>query len=103
MKIGVIGVGAIGSVLCKFIDKELKDSQLVAICDIDRKKAEDLVKSLKSKPEITGIDHLIKKTDIVIESVNTSIVRSLLEKCIQNKRHLMIMSVGGIIQNMDLL
>lgn len=103
MKIGVIGVGAIGSVLCRFIDKELKDSQLVAICDIDREKVEKLVKSFKSKPEITDIDNLIKKTDLVVEAVNTSIVRSLLEKCIQNKRYLMIMSVGGIIQNMDLL
>ena len=34
MKIGVIGVGAIGSVLCNFIDKELEDSELVAVCDV---------------------------------------------------------------------
>lgn len=103
MKIGVIGCGAIGSVLCKFIDKELKDSELVAVCDIDREKVEKLVKSLKSKPEITDIDNLIEKSDLVIEAVHPSIVRTLLKKCIQNKKHLMVMSVGGIIQNMDLL
>jgi len=103
MRIGVIGCGAIGSVLCKFIDKELKDSKLVAVCDVDRQKAIGLAKSLKSKPEVTDINTLIKKTDIVVEAVSSSIIRSLLLKCIENRRHLMVMSVGGLIQNMDLL
>ena len=40
MKIGVIGCGAIGSVLCKFIDKELKGHKLVAVCDLDKSKAD---------------------------------------------------------------
>ena len=103
MKIGVIGCGAIGSVLCKFIDDELDDSELVAICDIDVAKAKKLSDSLKSKPHVAGIDELIDVTEIVVEAVNPAIIRSLLEKCIKKKRHLMVMSVGGLIQNMDLL
>lgn len=103
MRIGVIGCGAIGSVLCRFIDNELKDSKLVAVSDVDRKKAFELAKSLKNKPESLDVDTLIKKTDIVIEAVGHSIIRSLLEKCIRNRRHLMVMSVGGLIENMDLL
>lgn len=103
MKIGVIGCGAIGSVLCKFIDEELKGSQLVAICDIDKAKAEKLSKSLKSRPLVTDMASVIDKTDIVIEAVSPSIIRPLLEKCIEKRRHLMVMSVGGIIQNMDLV
>ncbi len=103
MKIGIIGVGAIGSVLCKFIDKELKDSKVVAICDIDKNKAKKISAKLKSKPITTNIDNLIKKSGLVIEAVNTSIVKQILKKCIKHKKHLMVMSVGGIIQNMDLL
>ncbi len=103
MKIGVIGCGAIGSVLCKFIDEKLKDSKLVAICDIDKEKVKRLQKSLKNKPIITDIDGVIKKSDIVVESVSPSIVRQLLKKCIKNKKHLMVMSTGGLINNEDLL
>ena len=103
MKIGIIGIGAIGSVLCKFIDKELKDSKVIAICDIDKNKAKKLSSSLKSKPIITNIENLIKKSDLVIEAVSPSIVKSILKKCIKHKKHLMVMSVGGIIQNMNLL
>ncbi len=103
MKIGVIGCGAIGSVLCRFIDKELKDSQLVAICDIDRKKTAKLLKSLKNKPKIADIDTVIKESDLVVEAVSPSIIREVLGKVIEYKKHLMVMSVGGLIQNMDLL
>ena len=103
MKIGVIGCGAIGSVLCKFIDKKLKDSEVVAICDIDKEKVKKLQKSLKSNPLITNIDGVIKKSDIVVEAVSPPIVKELLKKCIKNKRHLMVMSVNGLIQNQNLL
>jgi len=103
MKIGIIGCGAIGSVLCKFIDNELNDSTLVAICDIDINKANRIVKSLKSKPIVTNIDELIDESQLVIEAVSPSVVKSIMQKCIAKKKHLMVMSVGGIIQNMDLL
>ena len=103
MKIGVIGCGAIGSVLCKFIDKKLKDSKLVAICDVDKEKTKKLRKNLENKPIITNIDDVIKKSDMIIEAVSPSIVRYLLKKCIKHKRHLMIMSVSGLVKNYDLL
>ena len=103
MKIGIVGCGAIGSVLAGFIDKELEDSVLVAICDCDEEKGKELVDSLKSKPILTDIDGVIDKSDIVVEAVSPAIVRELLEKCIKKRRHLMVMSVGGLVQNMDLL
>jgi len=103
MKIGVIGCGAIGSVLCKFIDKELKEHKLVAICDVDKEKVKKLSKSLKSKPVVSDISGLIKKSDLVVEAVSPKIVGRLLKTCIKYKKHLMVMSVGGIIQNMGLL
>lgn len=103
MRIGVIGCGAIGSVLCRFIENELDDSELAAICDVDKEKASKLAGSLNSKPVVTDIDDLIDKSEIIIEAVGTGIVRELLEKCIKNKKHLMVMSVGGVVQNIELL
>ena len=70
MEIGVIGCGAIGSVLCKFIDKKLKDSKLVAICDIDKAKTERLKKTLKNKPIITDIEGVIKSSEMVGEGMS---------------------------------
>lgn len=103
MKIGIIGVGAIGSLLAKFIDEELPDSEVVAICDLDENKAKEVAESISSKPAVMDIDTLVKKSDLIVEAVSPSIVGSLMEKCIEHEKHLMVMSVGGIIQNMDLI
>lgn len=103
MKIGIIGCGAIGSVLCNFIDKDLSDSEVSAICDIDPEKIKEVVGKLDKKPIVTDIDGVIKNSEIVVEAVSPAIVKEILEKCIENKRHLMVMSVGGIIQNIDLI
>jgi aspartate dehydrogenase len=103
MKIGIIGVGAIGSFLAKFIDKEIPDSEVVALCDLDEDKAKQIAESIKINPVVTDIDTVIKESDLIIEAVNPTIVGSLLKKCIKHKKHLMVMSVGGIIQNLDLL
>jgi len=103
MKLGVIGCGAIGSVLCRFIDNELEDCPLVAVCDVDKEKVTKLVDSLESKPDILDIDELIDRSDLVVEAVSPSIVGELMQKCIDKKKHLMVMSVGGVIQNIDLL
>ncbi len=103
MKIGIIGVGAIGSLLCKFIDKELPDCEVVALCDLDEDKAKEVAQGAESKPIVTDIDTVIKESDLIVEAVSPSIVGSLLKKCIAHKKHLMVMSVGGIILNMDLL
>lgn len=81
----------------------MEGAELVAICDIDQKKAEKLAGSLKSKPIVADIDTAISISELVVEAVSTSIVETLLKKCIKNKRHLMVMSVGGLIQHMDLL
>ncbi len=103
MKIGIIGCGAIGSVLCSFVDKELEDSEVVAICDIDKEKAAKVAETLSTKPKVMNIDELVDKSDLIVEAVSPAIVGSLMEKCIENKKHLMVMSVGGIIQNMELV
>ncbi len=103
MRIGVIGCGAIGSVLCRFIDKDLEGCSLVSVCDTDTDKVEKLVESLETNPEILDIDGVIDRSDIIVEAVSPSIVGELMQKCIDKKKHLMVMSVGGVIQNLDLL
>ncbi|MFH1642854.1 MAG: aspartate dehydrogenase domain-containing protein [Nanoarchaeota archaeon] len=102
MKIGIIGCGAIGSVLCRYVDKK-KDLKLAAICDIDKAKTGKIKNLLKSKPVITNIDNLIKKTDLIIEAVSPKVVKDILLKCIKYKKDLMVMSVGGLLKDMNLL
>lgn len=98
-KIGIVGCGAIGKSLAKFIDKELNTkAKLSAICDLDLSKAIILKNLLKkSKPIITNLDNLIKKSDLVIESASAKISYQVAKKSILRKKNILIMSIGGII------
>jgi aspartate dehydrogenase len=100
INIGIIGCGAIGSSLAKFIDTELGDkAQITALCDLDLSKANALKDYLKkSQPIITGLDDLIKKSDLVIECASAKISYPIAHKAISQKKDILIMSIGGIIE-----
>ncbi|MBL7196629.1 MAG: aspartate dehydrogenase [Candidatus Omnitrophica bacterium] len=98
-RIGIVGCGAIGKSLAKFIDKELSSkAKLSAICDLYLSCAVSLKKSLKkSKPSIVNLDDLIKKSDLVIESASPKISYKVARKTIIKRKNVLIMSIGGIV------
>lgn len=103
IEIGIIGCGVIGTELAKRIEKEIPKAELIAVSDIDEKKALSLCRKLKRKPLILTVDNLIHKSDLIIEAAHPSIVKKLIKGAIENKKDIMIMSVGGIIGNEKLL
>lgn len=103
MRVGIVGCGVIGSELAQAIDKEIREAQLVALTDIDEKKSKELVNLLKEKPEILSLDELIKRSDLIIEAASKDLVPSLARKVIDQGKDIMIMSVGGLLGNEDLL
>jgi aspartate dehydrogenase len=99
IKIGIIGCGAIGKSLAKFIDTQLNEKAKVeAVCDLDSSKAASLKDLLKeSKPVIASLDNLIKISDLVIESASGKISYDIAKKVLSRKKSILIMSIGGII------
>jgi len=104
LKVGIIGCGAIGTEIAKACRTKLKRSvELAAICDIDDKKSGALKKILKNKVPVTGMDELIRRSGLVIEAASAKISGSILERCVKNRRDIMVMSVGGLLGREDLL
>ncbi len=100
MKIGLIGCGAIGSEIARAIDKSFKTSAaLIAISDVDDKKAKLVRKTLRKKPAILKIDELIKRADLIIEAASAKISGQIARKAVLAKKDVLIMSVGGIIRD----
>lgn len=99
IRIGIVGCGAIGRSLAKFIERELcANAKLVAICDINLSQAASLIKALrKSKPEIANLKRLIKKSDLVIECASAKVSYQVAKKSILKGRNVLIMSIGGIV------
>jgi len=98
-KIGIIGCGAIGKTLAKFIDKELsKRAEIVAICDIDNTRTKNIHKLLKnSRPKITNIDSLIKMSNLVVEAASPKISGEIVKECIDKSKDVVVMSIGGLV------
>ena len=99
IKIGIVGCGAIGKSLAKFIERELfTNAKLAAICDINLSQLASLIKGLKkSKPEISDLENLIRKSDLVIECASAKVSYLVARKSILKGRNVLIMSIGGIV------
>ncbi|MBI2652617.1 DUF108 domain-containing protein [Candidatus Woesearchaeota archaeon] len=105
MKVGVIGCGFIGNELSVFIDRN-KEFKLIGLNDIDKDKSDFLIKKLKNNnPKFMSYNELIKKSDLIIESASKDAVEEILKNknLDENHKYLLIMSTGGLIDNLDLL
>jgi len=97
-KIGIIGCGAIGEGLARFIEGALcRQAKLEAIADKSRVAAAALRDKLKHKPRICSLDELIRRVDLVIESASVQAARLILEKAIRYRKDVVILSVGALL------
>lgn len=105
MNVAIIGCGFIGSELAKFIDKT-KEFKLIGLNDIDKYKSDFLMRKLKNNyPKFMDYSDIIKSSDLIIESASKDVIdRILSNKNLDKKgKKLLIMSTGGLINNLDLL
>jgi aspartate dehydrogenase len=100
LRIGLIGCGAIGSIIYRaFLDGTIR-GELVALYDIYPEKCRRLVESSKDlKPVIcSDLECLLeKKPDLVIEAASQDAVREYALKILENGSDLMVMSVGALL------
>ncbi len=99
LKIGIAGCGAIGSSLAKTIVNDFaKDAELVALYDVDAQKSDNLSAKFNRKLGVSSLDDLINKVDLVIEATKAGTAFDIARKALSNRRDIMIMSVGGILE-----
>jgi aspartate dehydrogenase len=98
-KIGLLGCGAIGTQIALAIDSGKIPAILTHIYDDSKEASDKLVQKLKNKPEIVSNFHLLSShpVDIVVEAASQNAVRDAALSILQNRRDLMIMSVGALL------
>lgn len=101
--VGLIGCGAISTVLAHAIDEgRAGDTRLAVVHDLLFEKSQKLVDRLSSKPRIAKtFDEFIKVQgfDLVIEAASQNAVRQYASKVLENGKDLMIMSVGALVDS----
>lgn len=105
IRVGIVGCGAIGTVLARYCVKSFADRiKVCAIFDIDRKRSLALKRGLPGTVTVSkSIDTLVRSSDLVIEAASASAAQDVLKRCTSARKDIMIMSVGGVIDKQDLL
>ena len=98
-KIGLLGCGAIGTQIALAIDSGKIPASLTHVYDESKEAAESLVSKLRNKPEIVANHHLLSSNpvDIVVEAASQDAVRDAALSVLQNRRDLLVMSVGAFL------
>ncbi len=99
LKIGIVGCGAIGTGIARFVQKDLKkDCQLTALYDIDYNKAQGLEKKVSARGVARdSLDQLIDESDLIVEAVNAKSTQKIILKALTAKKDVMAMSVGKLL------
>lgn len=98
-KIGIIGCGAIGTIVANALDNGIiRDCSLI-LHDVDVKAAETLKKSLQTPVEIVrSIDDMIKaKPTVIVEAASQQAVRKFIHQILAADIELIVMSVGALL------
>ena len=98
-RIGLLGCGAIGTEIALAIDSGKVPAKLTHVFDFSKEASKKLVTQLKNKPEITENVGLLAAAplDLIVEAASQDAVRDNALIILQNKKDLMIMSVGALL------
>jgi len=99
-RIGLIGCGAIGSLIAKAVDEGKINAKLVYVYDSRREAAWKLVEKLRSKPKILeGIEEMLRdrRLSIIVEAASDEAVLEYLKPIIEAGKEVLVMSIGGLL------
>ena len=98
-KIGLLGCGAIGTQIALAIDSGKIPATLTHVYDQSKEASELLVSKLKNKPQIVENFHLLSSNpvNLIVEAASQDAVRDVALSVLQNRKDLMIMSVGALL------
>ncbi len=103
MRTGLVGCGNIGADICITLQKGEIPAQLVALTDLDKARAEVLQRTFSLDAAVCSLDENAASVDILIECAGAHAVKEVVEAAIRHNKECLIMSVGGLMTNPELL
>jgi aspartate dehydrogenase len=99
--VGLIGCGAIGTVLAEAIDRKLVVCDELVVFDIDPAQTAKLKEKLKSPVKVvTSVDEIIAaKPKVIVEAAGQGAVHQYYDKLVASKAQLIFMSTGALLDH----
>ncbi|MBU2532272.1 MAG: aspartate dehydrogenase, partial [Alphaproteobacteria bacterium] len=103
-QVGIAGLGAIGLKVARMVDAgAVPGVTLSAVSAKDKNRAADRVSGFRKPPVICALGELSEHADIVIECAPASIFMDVAGPAVNRGRTFMPLSVGALIDHMDLV
>ena len=97
LKIGILGVGAIGRTIATALDQKQIDAELVALADQDQDRAKSLSSELSCHPQVVSVEEMIGRANLAVEAASQAALPDFVPKALARGRDMLIMSVGGLL------
>ena len=99
LRVGVVGCGAIGSIICRALDTEIAGAQLLAVHEHHIELVDQLCETLSCAPSLMKIREMVKKVDLIVEAASPEAVPQVAISALENGCDVMIMSVGALVDS----
>ncbi|MDH5375094.1 MAG: aspartate dehydrogenase [Candidatus Bathyarchaeota archaeon] len=98
-KVGIIGCGAIGTVISRAIERRIVECDELVLYDYNIEKAEKLKKSLHfSVTVVKNLGEMIKlEPAVIVEAASQQAVRDYMDRILAENIELIVMSVGALL------
>ena len=98
-KVGLIGCGAIGTLIAEAIDRGIVECDGLILYDYNYEKAEQLMKSLTFPVKVVrSLEEMIKlKPSVIVEAASQQAAKEYAEKIAKADIELIVMSVGALL------
>jgi aspartate dehydrogenase len=103
LRIAIAGLGSIGSKIATALDQGIEGLSLTAVAVRDAGKHQAFLGGLRRPPQILPIDQLGDAADLVVECAPSSHLRAIVEPAVTRGRTAVVVSVGGLLDNFDLV
>lgn len=102
LKVGIVGCGTIGSLICKAIVEEIPQMELVAVSDMNEEMARKLISLLPEEVEILSSGELTRRSSLIVEAASGKAVDTIVREAVKLGKDVLSMSTGGLLENLDI-
>lgn len=103
LRVGVVGAGAIGAVICRAIDSGDVEVELVGVCEVDDARRTALLESLSQPVPAFDLEALCARCQLVIEAAGLRVAPLVTQLALEAGCDVLVMSVGGMFGHEDLV
>jgi aspartate dehydrogenase len=103
LRVAIVGLGAIGRKVAHALDQGIDGLALAAVSAKNPEKHQAWLAGLTKAPAVLPVEALVDVADIVVECAPGKLVRSIVAPFVANGKTAVVVSVGALLDNEDLI